>query len=473
LFASLATAATSAALAVIVGAGLALLFTVTDFPQPSFWATLALLPFVSPSAVVALGQVHCYGPGGLVEAALGDHWRPMLDGLNPGHYTSTVFVLAAIHAPLTMLIVGRGLRRIHLAGLEAALHCLSPFRLLQWIAGAVRGELTAAFLLALALGLGNFAVPHVLQCRLYPIEIYCRITNYLDPAGAVWAALPMLVITVLAAGLVALTEGGAVYVSDAPQQRLRLPLGRWMGLFVALVAVYLGLTTVLPLVATMWACKSPLLFLEAVRDAAPETENTLCIGAGASVFACICGLVVAVGLGRRTRSLLNVLATVPLGVPALIVGLADAGFFSRIGPLDLSGIGNTSWLVVLGLGFRGWPFATRVIANGRRQQAPEWQEMARLCGGTAWRRWTWISGPLVRDQIVTAAILAYVLSVGEVEITQMLCAPGEGTLALRLFTFLHLGPSHVAASLALLQLLLAVVPVLLYYLACDRCLQVV
>ena len=75
--------------------------------------------------------------------------------------------------------------------------------------------------------------------------------------------------------------------------------------------------------------------------------------------------------------------------------------------------------------------------------------------------------------MVTGAILAYVLAVGEVEISQLLCAPGQGTLALRLFTFLHFGPSHVAAGLALLQLLIAVVPVLLYYLVCDRCLQVV
>jgi ABC-type Fe3+ transport system permease subunit len=264
-----------------------------------------------------------------------------------------------------------------------------------------------------------------------------------------------------------------VHVSVASQLRLRLPLRRWIGLPVVLVVAYLVLTTILPLIATVWACKSPLLFLQSARDAALETQNTLCIGAGASVFACVCGLVVAVGLGRRTRSLLNVLATVPLGVPALIVALAYARFFNRTWPADLSVIGDCGWLVVLGLGFRGWPFTTRIIANGRRQQAPEWQEMARLCGGPTWRRWTWISGPLLRDQIVTAAILAYVLSVGEVEISQMLCAPGEGTLALRLFTFLHLGPTHVAASLALLQLLLAVAPVLLYYLVCDRCLQVV
>jgi hypothetical protein len=46
-------------------------------------------------------------------------------------------------------------------------------------------------------------------------------------------------------------------------------------------------------------------------------------------------------------------------------------------------------------------------------------------------------------------------------------------LALRLFTFLHFGPTHVAASLALLQLALATLPVCAYWLFANRHLHVV
>ncbi len=473
LFASLATAGAAAALAVAVGTALAIVFSLTDFPHPHLGATLSLLPFICPPAVWALSQVHCYGPGGILEVIWGDTWRPLLAGLNRGHYLSTILVLGQIHTPLAMLILGRALGRIHGAGFEAAHLYLSPSRLLLWLVVAVRGELTAAFLLAWALGLGNFAVPHVLQCGLYPIEIYARTTNYLDPTGAAWAATPLLCISLLAAGLAALAENSAAGATASPQQRVRLPLGRhvwWIG---GLLVAYLSLTSGLPLAATVTACKSPLLFLEVVREAAPETGNTLWIGAGACLVACVCGWCVAVGLGRRTRSLLGVLAVLPLGVPGLIVGLAYARFFARPWPVDLAGLGDSGWLVILGLGFRSWPFATRVIAQGQRQLAPEWQEMAGLSGVSGWRRWRWITAPLLLDAVVTGAILAYVLAVGEVEISQLLCAPGQGTLALRLFTFLHFGPSHVAAGLALLQLLIAVVPVLLYYLVCDRCLQVV
>jgi iron(III) transport system permease protein len=471
--ASLLVAATAALLAVAMGAALSSLLSLTDFPQPGLWATLALLPFACPPAVWALAQMHCYGSGGLVEMAFGDTARPVLTRLNPGNYASTVLVLTQIHTPLAMLILGRGLGRIHWAGFEAALQCLSRKQLLRWLAGALRGELCAAFLLAFALGLGNFAVPHVLQCRLYPIEVYSRVTNYLDGAGAVRAAVPLLLTTLLAAAALALAERGGTYANPTPERKIRIRLGRRTWLAGSLLLIYLTVTALLPLVATVSACKSLSHFLAALRDAASETENTLWISATASVLACACGMVVAIGCGRRTRSLLGLLATLPLGVPALLVGLAFARFFSRTWPLDLTGVGDSGWLVILGLTFRSWPFTTRVVATGQRQMARDWQEMARLCRQRPWRRWTWISGPLVIDQLATGAILAYVLAVGEVEISQMLCAPGEGTLALRLFTFLHFGPSHVAASLAIVQGSLAILPVLVYYLAFDRCLQVV
>src|SRR6185437_8905679 len=141
-----------------------------------------VLPFVAPGAAWALGQTYCYGPGGLVERWCGDGWRPWLAALNRGGYAATVLVLAEILAPLAMLLVGRGMARLTAGGFDAARLSLTRVRLARWLVGALRPELTAAFLLCFALALGNFAVPHVLQCRLYTIEIFFRLTNYLDPA---------------------------------------------------------------------------------------------------------------------------------------------------------------------------------------------------------------------------------------------------------------------------------------------------
>jgi iron(III) transport system permease protein len=464
----------AAALAVILGGALAAALVLTDLPGRNLWATALLVPFLCPPTVWALGQVYCYGAGGLVERGLGGSWRAVYACRGPGNYLPTVLVLAQIHAPLAMLIVGRGLARVQHAGFDAARLFLTPWRLAAWLARAVRQEAAAAFLLALALGLGNFAVPHVLQCRLYPIEVYARLTNYLDRTGAAWASLPLLAVTLAAVAGIALAERGVPYASAGPARpRQPLRLGRKVWAVAGVLVVYVGLTSLLPVAAMVRECKSPALLVETVGDAAEETGNSLAIAAGAALAAGLAGLLVGVWASARGRLAVGVLSILPLGVPALILGLAYVRFYNRTWPLDLSAIGGTSVLVVLGLAARGWPFVTRAVASGHRRIARGWHDAARVAGLRGAGRWRWIAGPLLADPLAAGMVVAFVLAVGDVEISQMLCAPGTGTLSLRLFTFLHFGPTHVAAGLALLQLTLAVVPVVAYLVLANRYLEVV
>jgi ABC-type Fe3+ transport system permease subunit len=376
-------------------------------------------------------------------------------------------VLAQIHAPLAMLLIGRGLGRLHLTGLEAARLHLRGRQLVGWMAGAVRREIVAAFLLGLALSLGNFAVPHVMQCRLYPIEIYMRLANYHDQAGALSASLPLVGLVLLAAGLMAVAWRRSDRVLPSVAMPSAWPLGRWTWLAGLSLFVYFGLVILLPLAALVYECRSPGDFLAEVRAAAPETENTLWIAAAAALAACVAGLIVGTWSARRRHRLADLAAIVPIGLPAMVVGLAYSRFYHHDWPIDLAVLGDTSALVTLGLTVRAWPFATQIFDAGQRRIAPEWRDAARLGGLAGLRRWRWIDGPLLARHAAAAALVGFVLAVGEVEISQMLCAPGEGTLALRLFTSLHLSPLHQTASLALLQWLVAIVPVLAYSLLVD------
>jgi iron(III) transport system permease protein len=474
LAASVAVAAAAAALAVIVGGLLAALVVLTDFPGRVFWATLALLPFVCPPMVWALGQVYCYGPGGLMERWCGGPWRALQACCDPGHYAVTILVLAQIHAPLAMLIIGRGMARLHHSGLESARLFLSPLKLVRWTAGAVRQEAAAAFLLVMAVSLGNFAVPHLLQCRLYTMEVYLRMTNYLDHAGALRAGVPLVAVAVLVTAGIAIAERRRRYVSPEPATRpVPIRLGRKAWPLGSLLILYLGLSGLLPLAAMVSECQSPAYFLEAVAAAAEETENTLWIGAAASALAVLAGLAVGIWVAARARLALDVLAIVPIGLPAMLVGLAYLRFYNRTWPVDLTLLGNTSALAILALAARGWPFVTRAVVSGRRRIAPEWYEAARLGAVHGARRWRWMTAPLLADPVAVGAVVAFILAVGDVQITQMLCAPGTGTLALRLFTYLHFGPAHVAASLALLQVVICIVPLLAYFLLTNRWLQIV
>ncbi len=468
LAASVGVGAVAATLAVAIGAAAAGLLTLARLPAAGVWATLMLASFACPPTVWALGQLYCFGAGGLLEQWFGDGLRPMLSRVNAGGYFSVVFVLAQIYAPLAMLLVGRGFQRVSAAGFESAVLSLSRGALVRWLLGAARLELAAAWLLTFALGLTNFAVPHVLQCNLYPIDIYLRATNYLDPTGALRTAAPLLLLAIAASVSFALLDHHGGWSSARPQRAARVSLGTAGCTLAGLLAVYLGACYLLPLAAILWQCESPGFFLKALREAAPETENTLLIAGGAACVATFAGLAVGTWRPRRGVMLRDALALAPLGVPALFIGLAYARFFNRSWPIDLAWVGDGGLLVTLGLAVRSWPFATRIIAAGHRRLSPTWREAAELGGLRTLERWRWISGPLLAGNVASGALVAFVLAMGSVEIGQMLCAPGYGTLSLRLFTSLHLGPAHETASLAMWQLTLALTPVAVYYLLTNR-----
>lgn len=472
--ASLAVSAAAALMAVIVGALVAAAVELTDLPGRSLWSTAMLVSFASPSAVWALAQVYCYGSSGLVDRWFGDRCRPWLVWVDTGHYVSTVLVLGQIYAPVAMLLIGRGLARLPQAGWEAARLMMPPADRWRWTVRAVRPELAAAWLLAFALGLGNFAVPHVLQCRLFPIEVYLRLTNYLDLGGASRSALALLVAALVAVVALAIVERRRLYApvrSETTSGPIELRWRVW--LVGGALAAYLTMTALLPVTAIIAECGSPANFLAAARDAAPETANTLRAAASAAALALLAGAVVGRAAARKTSFALEVVTLLPLGVPALVLAMGYSLFFNRQSALDLRALGDTSALVVLAWTARAWPFTSRAMVSGERRISPEWHEAAWLSGMGLWRRFRWIGGPLLADRALAAALIAYLLSVGDVEISQLLCAPGQGTLALRLFTFMHFGPVHVAASLALLQLAVAILPLAVYFLFTNRSLQVV
>lgn len=463
LLASLAVAAAAASIAVCVGGCLAWLLGASDLPGRQAWASVLVVPFVCPGTVWAMAQVYCYGQGGLADRWLGSAWPIWPEVLAWGRYVPCALVLAQVLVPVPMLLGLEGVRRLSGGAVSAARLIPSRVRRFVWYAVAIRPELCAAWLLCLAVALGNFSIPHVLQCRLYTIEVYTRQTNYLDPRGAAGLSVLLVAPALAAAAWLAWSERWRKYAT--PEQLAAGPslvLGRARAPALAAVALYTAMVLALPIGALVVECRSAGHFLAAVRDAVPEAHTTLWVAVLAAAVAC--GLAVAVAHNRPAA----IAATALLAVPPLVVGMAYARFFNRLWPVDRGVVTASAAPLVMALALRGWPFAVRILAAARGRFAPEWQQAAQLAALTRWQRLRQITGPLLAGPAVSGAVVTYMLAVGEVEITQALAVPGSGTLALRLFTFLHFGPAHVAASLALLLLALAVVPLAVFCLVTGR-----
>lgn len=470
---SVGVAGSAALLALLIGASLAFLFAATDFPAAALWATLLLVPFVCPSAVWALANVYCYGPGGVAERMLGDGLRPVIERLNYGHYLSTVAVLAQVYAPIAMLFLWRGVGRLHHSGFEAAFLFLTPLRRLLWLARTLRRELIGSVTLVFAMSIGNFAVPHVLQCRLYIIDVYMRAANYLDHEGAVLAVLPLVLLGLAAVAFMIWLDAQSPRMRGDVSRQWRAPLGTSRWVIGGLLTAYVVLTIVLPIGAMTWECRSVSDFFKAAQDAAPEMSNTIVLGTVVAITAVVVGIGTCVLPDGKLRVACRCIAFATIGLPPLVTALSYTRLFSYADMPGLEMARNAGAIVVVALAFRTWPFMARLIVAADRLASPVWREAADLGQLSALKRWRWISLPWSHDYLFSGAIIAYVIATSDIVICQMLCEPGQGTLALRLFTFLHFGPTYVAASLALLQLLVTCLPVFVYFLVTDRCLRVV
>jgi ABC-type Fe3+ transport system permease subunit len=150
---------------------------------------------------------------------------------------------------------------------------------------------------------------------------------------------------------------------------------------------------------------------------------------------------------------------VVFAVPSTIVGVGLIGLWNRPGLLGT--LYGTDAMFILGYVARFVPVAALVIAAAARYVPASHEEAASISGAGWLRTMTRIVVPQIRLGLVTAWVIAFVLSFGELGVSILIAPPGEATLPIRIYTIVaNSPPSHVAA-LALLQISVSLVPVAL------------
>ena len=120
----------------------------------------------------------------------------------------------------------------------------------------------------------------------------------------------------------------------------------------------------------------------------------------------------------------TLLAMSPAAFPALVVGLAYAGFFHTQRLFDVVWLSDSGALLAVALAFRSLPFANHIAANGYARISRQWREAASVAGLTRWQEYRWVIAPLMAPSVAAAMAVTFSLSIADVEISQLLCAHG-------------------------------------------------
>ena len=188
---------------------------------------------------------------------------------------------------------------------------------------------------------------------------------------------------------------------------------------------------------------------DAIRRAA---FNSLAVAVFAAVFSTAVAVPAALatargGLGRGDGPVLGLILT-PLIVPEIVTAVALLAFFLLIGmPLGLGSVAAAHGLFCV-------PFAYLPIRARLESLSPAYEEAARDLYASEWRVFSRVIWPLALPGVAAGATLAFIVSLDDFIITNMVAGPGASTLPVTIYGLARTGftPEINAVSTLLLAL---------------------
>jgi len=473
----------STLLTLLFGLPAAFLFARFDFPGRGFLRLLTALPFMLPTVVVAAGFNAWLGPRGWLNLAL---MRLFDLETPPLAFLGGLGAILVAHVFYNMTIVVRlaGNALAHLdPRLEQAARSLgADGRQVFWrlTLPLLTPSLLAASLLVFLFDFTSFGVVLLLggpQFATLEVEIYRQAVHLFNLPLAAWLSLIQLVCTLLFSALYTRLAARAAVTVQPRSVPLHRPHTLAQRLFVLVLALLLFIFYFFPLFSTPFRSltrleadlgqrgrveyglttdyyselfvnrRGSLFYVPPVQALA----NSLGYAALTVLLSLAIGFPTAAALARPTRlaRLLDPLLLLPLGASAVTLGL---GYLLAFGRLLLS-----PWMVPLAHTMIALPFVIRTLQPALASIPDRLREAALVLGASpaeVRRRLDW---PLVRRPVLSAAIFAFTVSLGEFGATVLVSRPEYPTLPMAIYRFLSQpGGLNYGQAMAMAAILLLV-----------------
>jgi iron(III) transport system permease protein len=186
-------------------------------------------------------------------------------------------------------------------------------------------------------------------------------------------------------------------------------------------------------------------------------KNSLLLGVGTATVVMFAMSVVAWIVVRTRLSgrwMLDGLASLPLVVPGLVLGVALLFVYLR-SPLPVYG---TLWILLFAYVTRFMPHGVRFASAAMRQLSGELEDASRASGASWWQTFRRVTLPLLGPGLAAGWIFVFILSIRELASSILLYSPGTEVVSVRIWQELQDG--QFASPAALGTVLVAVLAAL-------------
>lgn len=452
---SLQFAFLTAGFALAVGTFFAWVNERTNTPFKSLFFAMSIIPLIIPGILFTVSWIMLASPQiGILNRLFGQ-W------FNIYSMAGMVWVDGLHYAPVAFLLVTAAFRSMDPSLEESAMMSgasvvQTAFKVtlkLAWPA------ILAAFIILFIRAIESFEVPALLGLpiglRVFTSAIYDAVHSYPSNIGLASAyAIVLLAITSLGIYYQSrLSNQGSKYstVTGKGFRPRVADIGRWRyltgGIFIFYVVLVVGLPFLVLLWASLqryysapsWNAVQNLSFAAYAKVLAYPGFYTavwnsakLAFG-GATIVMLLTSVICWITIRTKIqgRWLLDVLASLPLVFPGIVLGLSLMVFYLNF---DI-GIYATLWIMLMAYVIKFLPYGMRYNATSMVQIHKELEESAAMSGASWLMTFRRVVLPLLKPGLVAGWIYIIVVSVRELSSSILLYSPGNEVISIMIWEF--------------------------------------
>jgi iron(III) transport system permease protein len=450
----------SSILALVIGTGLAWVCERTNTPFKSFFYALSIVPMFMPGILFVTAWIMLASPNiGIFNLLLQRAFDTSYVFVDIYTLTGMMWVDGIQHAPLAFLLMSATLKTMDPSLEESALMSgASVFAVARRITLKLAlPAAAAAFLILFVRALESFETPALLGLPV-GIEVF---------TSAIWEALhgypsDIGLGSTYAVTLLALTAGGIYWQSRLARNAGRyatvtgkgfrprvMDLGRWRYVTAGLFILYSLLVIGLPFLVLLWSSMQRYYSVpswDALQNISFDSYRAvlafpsvgtavwnsvmLALASATAVMlltAVICWIVLRTQI--RGRWILDNIATMPLVMPGIVLGLSIMICYLVIG----GGIYGTIWILLIAYMTRFLPYGMRFNSSAMLKIHKELEESAALSGASWFTTFYRVVLPLLKPGLIAGWIYIVIISVRELSSSILLYSPGSEVIAVVLW----------------------------------------
>jgi iron(III) transport system permease protein len=447
----------TAVLALVIGTALAWMTERTNTPLKPLFYALSIIPLIIPGILFVVSWIMLASPKiGLINLFLQGLFGTDTVYVDIYSMTGMIWVDGLHYAPIAFLLMTAAFRSMDPSLEESAMMSgASMFKIfwnitlkLAWPAVA------ASFLILFVRSIESFEVPALLGLpvgiQVFTSSIYDAIHSYPSNIGLAAAyAISLLVITMGGIYMQSRMAGQGGKYSTVTGKGFRprtIDLGRWKYLTLAMFIVYALFVVILPFLVLLWSSLQKFYSVpsaEALKNVSLQAYATvlnypsvgtavwnsviLSIGSATMVMfltAIVCWIVLRTKIPGRW--ILDNVASVPLVLPGLVMGLAIMVCYLTIG----GGIYGTLWIMFIAYVTRFMPYGMRYNTTSMVQLHKELEESAAMSGASWFTSFRRIVLPLLKPGLLAGWIYIVIVSVRELSSSILLYSPGTEVISI-------------------------------------------